>query len=252
MEAVGIISAGMSIVSGLRSINEGQRQAEAMRMQGMLQNQQYQTQAMQYRMQAAQMQQQGQMALIQAQERSLNYRREELNAKRQANNILERLARANGAAIARAAAMNIQPFSGSPLDLQKYNDREAGKEWEIAAENATTSKDAASRALKWGELQKGEYDIGALSAFYAGDIAIGTGSMAEASANSAVQKIKDDALWKGIMSIGEGVVGFGRLGGPPSAPRNYLGTTTSSGTGFRFSDGYVGLRPSNGYVGMRF
>lgn len=158
----GYISAGMSVVSGMQSIQQGQFAAQAQRFQG-------------------------DMALMQAREKSLAYKREELNAQKTANAVLERLQRANSAVVARAAATNIQPFSGSPLDLQKYNADKAGDEWVTAQSNEEMAVLGGKNSLASGMLQQ--------RANYA------AADATEAMANA-----------RGWTSIIGGLVGFGKLG----------------------------------------
>lgn len=118
-------------ISAISSLKQSQQQAEALRFQG-------------------------DMALIQSQQKSLSYQREELNARKQANAVVDRLARANSAVIARAAAMNLMPFEGSPLDLQGYNNKQAGDEWIIAKDNAETMALGSKQSLQMGQLQRNQ------------------------------------------------------------------------------------------------
>lgn len=163
----GWLSAATSVASGLMSIQQGQESAASMRFQG-------------------------QMANLQAQERSLNYKREEVNANKQAASIMERMQRANSAVVARAAAMNIMPFSGSPLDLQKYNTTKGMDEFGTAKDNAGSFARAGKTALAMGELQLSE-------------------------ANSAADSAESSGLMKGLFSIGAGAFGFAKLGSAPTA-----------------------------------
>ncbi len=159
----GWISAATSVASGLMQMQQGREQADSYRFQG-------------------------QMAALQASERSLNYKREELNASRQAAAVLERMQRANSAVVARAGAMNIMPFSGSPLDLQNYNTQRAGSEWEIAQSNKEMAAMGGKNALLAGEMQRGQY-------------------------NSAADSAESSGMMKGLFSIAGGAAGFAKLGG---------------------------------------
>jgi hypothetical protein len=163
----GWISAAMSVVSGLSSIAQGQQQADS------------------YRFQA-------QMATLQAQEKSLNYKREELNASRQANSVLERLQRANSAVVARASAMNIMPFSGSPLNLQAYNNTQGGNEWEVANSNKDLMALGGKNALMMGDMQSQQL-------------------------NSAADQAESAGWMKGLMSFGGAALGYAKLGGAGDA-----------------------------------
>jgi hypothetical protein len=160
-------------ISAVSSIKAGNDQADALRFQG-------------------------QMANLNAQERSLNYKREELNASRQAAAVLERMQRANSAVVARAGAMNIMPFSGSPLDLQKYNTQRAGSEWEIAQSNKEMAAMGGKNALIAGQMQQ---------------------QQAESAAESAVM----GGWLKAFGAIGGAAYGQSQLGGAP-AGANSIGS----------------------------
>ena len=157
------ISTAMSVASGLMAMQQGAEQAASYRFQG-------------------------QMATLQASERSLSYKREELNASRQAAAVLERMQRAYSAVVARAGAMNILPFSGSPLNLQNYNTQRAGSEWEIAQSNKEMAAMGGKNALTAGEMQRNSY-------------------------NSAADSAESSGMMRGLFSIAGGAVGFAKLGG---------------------------------------
>ena len=152
-------------ISAISSIKAGNDQADALRFQG-------------------------QMANLNAQERSLSYKREELNASRQAATVLERMQRANSAVVARAGAMNIMPFSGSPLDLQNYNTERAGSEWEIAQSNKEMAAMGGKNALIAGQMQLQQ-------------------------SNSAADAAVMGGWLKAIGSVGMAAYGQGQLGGAP-------------------------------------
>lgn len=194
----GWISAATSVASGLMQMQQGSEQAASYRFQG-------------------------QMAALQASERSLSYKREELNASRQAAAVLERMQRANAAVIARAGAMNIMPFSGSPLDLQKYNTTRAGSEWEIAQSNKEMAALGGKNALLAGDMQRAEYDSAASSAESAG-------------------------MMKGLFSIAGGAAGFAKLGGAPGTDFGL-----KSGTGnLNYMGGGSGISANARGLGLRF
>jgi uncharacterized protein involved in type VI secretion and phage assembly len=155
-------------VSAISSIRSGNEQASALRFQA-------------------------DMARLNAQERSLGYKREELNAQRQANAVMERLQRSNSAVIARSSAMGIMPFSGSPLDLQKYNAEQAGDEWEIAKSNKEMAEMGGRNALLAGEMQRKELKSAASSASMGGWL-------------------------KALGTLGFTAYGQSQLGGPQQAP----------------------------------
>lgn len=194
----GWISAATSVASGLMQMQQGSEQAASYRFQG-------------------------QMAALQASERSLSYKREELNASRQAAAVLERMQRANSAVIARAGAMNIMPFSGSPLDLQKYNSKRAGSEWEVAQSNKEMAALGGKNALLAGDMQRAEYDSAASSAESAG-------------------------MMKGLFSIAGGAAGFAKLGG---APGTDFGLKAGTGN-LDYMGGGSGISANARGLGLRF
>lgn len=189
----------LNVAKGISEYRQGQQQADSLRFQG-------------------------QMANLQAQERSLSYKREELNATRQANAIMERLQRANAAVTARAAAMNISPFSGSPLNLQLWNTQKAGDEQEIAKSNRELAALGGRNALAMGALQQQEY-------------------------NSAASAAEDAGMMRMLSSFGSAYMGYSQLGGPPSGGVGFGGgsaggfnpnatvgfNANAAGTGFRGS-----------------
>lgn len=73
---------------------------------------------------------------LQAQQAQLQGRQNALNYSRQAMQVLERQNRLAGTIRARAAAAGVDPFTGSPLSLQQVNAMMAGREAQIAQENA--------------------------------------------------------------------------------------------------------------------
>lgn len=79
---------------------------------------------------------QAQQARLQAQQAELQGRQNALNYNRQAMQVLERQNRLAGTIRARAAAAGVDPFTGSPLSLQQANAMLAGREAQIAQENA--------------------------------------------------------------------------------------------------------------------
>lgn len=79
---------------------------------------------------------QAQQARLQAQQAQLQGRQNALQYNRQAMQVLERQQRLAGTIRARAAAAGVDPFTGSPLSLQQANAMMAGRESQIAQENA--------------------------------------------------------------------------------------------------------------------
>lgn len=73
---------------------------------------------------------------LQAAQAELQGRQNALNYNRQALQVLERQERLAGTIRARAAAAGVDPFTGSPLTMQQFNALAAGREAQIAQENA--------------------------------------------------------------------------------------------------------------------
>jgi hypothetical protein len=87
--------------------------------------------------QAAQAQAQAQR--MQARQAELQGRQNALQYNRQALQVFERQQRLAATARARAAAGGVDPFTGSPLTMQEVNALMAGREMQIAQENAQTA-----------------------------------------------------------------------------------------------------------------
>lgn len=102
--ALPAIQAAGAVLSAVSAIQAGRAQAQSMRLQ------------------AAQAQLQG--------------RQNALAYNRQAMQVLERQERLAGTIRARAAAAGVDPFTGSPLTMQQFNALAAGREAQIAQENA--------------------------------------------------------------------------------------------------------------------
>lgn len=79
---------------------------------------------------------QAQSMRLQAAQAQLQGRQNALAYNRQALQVLERQERLAGTIRARAAAAGVDPFTGSPLTLQQVNALTAGREAQIAQENA--------------------------------------------------------------------------------------------------------------------
>lgn len=79
---------------------------------------------------------QAQSLRLQAKQAELQGRQNALNYNRQAVQVFERQQRLNATVRARAAAAGIDPLTGSPLTVQQYNEMAAGREAQIAQENA--------------------------------------------------------------------------------------------------------------------
>lgn len=76
---------------------------------------------------------------IQAKQSELQGRQNALQYNRQALQVFERQERLAAMARARAAAGGVDPFTGSPLTIQQANALTAGREMEIARQNAQTA-----------------------------------------------------------------------------------------------------------------
>lgn len=79
---------------------------------------------------------QAQAMRLQATQAQLQGRQNALAYNRQALQVLERQERLAGTIRARAAAAGVDPFTGSPLTMQQFNALAAGREAQIAQENA--------------------------------------------------------------------------------------------------------------------
>ena len=88
-------------------------------------------------MQAAQAQAAAQR--MQARQAELQGRQNALQYNRQALQVFERQQRLAATARARAAAGGVDPFTGSPLTMQEVNAMIAGREMQIAQENAQSA-----------------------------------------------------------------------------------------------------------------
>ena len=105
--ALPFIAAAATAVQALSTIQAGRAQASAMR--------------------------------IQAKQSELQGRQNALAYNRQALQVFERQERLAAMARARAAAGGVDPFTGSPLTIQQANALTAGREMEIARQNAQTA-----------------------------------------------------------------------------------------------------------------
>lgn len=120
---------------------------------------------------------QAQAQRMQAKQAELQGRQNALNYNRQAVQVFERQQRLNATVRARAAAAGLDPLSGSPLTIQQYNEMAAGREAQIAHENAQMAiygglgqsqslQSAASQSMTGsllnavGDLATGAYKIG--------------------------------------------------------------------------------------------
>ena len=73
---------------------------------------------------------------IQAKQAELQGRQNALNYSQQALGVLENQRRMSSTLIARGAANGIDPFTGSPMTVDRWNAFQAGKEYNLGLENA--------------------------------------------------------------------------------------------------------------------
>jgi hypothetical protein len=91
-------------------------------------------------------QQQASMYRLQAQQAQLKASRDALQYEQQANSVLDRLLQNNATAAAKGFAGGVSGFSGSAKLVQERSTKEAGQDFSILQENATS-------ALSFGEVQ---------------------------------------------------------------------------------------------------
>jgi hypothetical protein len=73
---------------------------------------------------------------LQAQQEELKGRADALRFNQQALAILETQRRTTAALVARSASAGVDPFTGSPMDVDRWNAYQAGEEYNILDENA--------------------------------------------------------------------------------------------------------------------
>lgn len=139
-------------------------------------------QSVQAQKQASQLQ--AQRLAIQAEQAKLQGRQNALNYNNQANQIFERQQQLAATVRARAAAAGINPLTGSPLSVQEADAIRAGREFQIAKENAEMSLYgglAASQDLRTASSIAGSFSTtpGTLAA-------VGTGLMGLAKVGETV------------------------------------------------------------------
>ena len=130
---------------------------------------------------------------IQAEQAKLQGRQNALNYNNQANQVFERQQQLAATARARAAAAGIDPLTGSPMSVQQADALRAGREFQIAKENAELAV--------YGGLAASQ-DLRAASAI--------AGSYSTTSGNLA-------AIGTGLMSVAK----FGESATPKINPRSY-------------------------------
>jgi glycerol-3-phosphate dehydrogenase len=139
-------------------------------------------QSVQAQKQASQLQ--AQRFAIQAEQAKLQGRQNALNYNNQANQIFERQQQLAATVRARAAAAGVNPLTGSPLSVQEADAIRAGREFQIAKENAEMSLYgglAASQDLRTASSIAGSFSTtpGTLAA-------VGTGLMGLAKVGETV------------------------------------------------------------------
>jgi hypothetical protein len=119
---------------------------------------------------------------LQAQQAELQGRQNALNYSNQALQVLERQRRMSATLVAKGAAAGIDPFSGSPLTVDRYNAFKAGEEYNLGIENA--------------------------------DMAIAGGLAQSQSLQAAGKQAMKSAYLNAAVSVAQGVYMYGRTATP--------------------------------------
>lgn len=139
-------------------------------------------QSVQAKKQASQLE--AQRLAIQAEQAKLQGRQNALNYNNQANQIFERQQQLAATARARAAAAGINPLTGSPLSVQEADAIRAGREFQIAKENAEMSLYGGLSASQ--DLRAASSIAGGFSATPGTLAAVGTGLIGLAKVGETV------------------------------------------------------------------
>jgi hypothetical protein len=148
---------------------------------------------------------------LQAQQAELQGRQNALNYSNQALQVLERQRKMSATIIARGAAGGIDPFSGSPMTVDRWNAFKAGEEYNLGMENA--------------------------------DMAIAGGLAQSQSLQAAGKQAMKTAYFNAAVSIAQGVYGYSKGAGAGGA--GGAGTAPALDPGFAFESaiteaGYYG------------
>ena len=139
---------------------------------------------------------------LQAQQAELQGRQKALAYSNQALQVLERQRKMSSTIAARAAAGGIDPFTGSPMTVDRYNAFKAGEEYNLGIENA--------------------------------DMAIAGGLAQSQSLQAAGKQAMKQAYINAAVSVASGVYSYGQTATPTSpggAPVNAPGYGSMSNVG---------------------
>jgi hypothetical protein len=148
---------------------------------------------------------------LQAQQAELKGRQDALKYSNQALQALEQQRRLSSAIVAKGAAGGIDPFSGSPMTVDRWNAFKAGEEYNLGMENA--------------------------------DMAIAGGLAQSQSLQAAGKQAMKTAYFNAAVSIAQGVYGYSKGAGAGGA--GGAGTAPALDPGFAFESaiteaGYYG------------
>lgn len=134
---------------------------------------------------------------IQAKQAELQGRQNALNYSQQALGVLENQRRMSSTLIARGAANGIDPFTGSPMTVDRWNAFQAGKEYNLGLENA--------------------------------DMAIAGGLAQSQALQAAGKQAMKSAYMNAAISVAQGAYMYGSLSTPAAAGQTgSLGLNTSN------------------------
>ena len=140
---------------------------------------------------------------LQAKQAELQGRQNALNYSNQALQVLERQRRMSATLIAKGAAGGIDPFSGSPMTVDRWNAFKAGEEYNLGMENA--------------------------------DMAIAGGLAQSQSLQAAGKQAMKQAYFNAAVSVAMGAYSYGQAAGagtpPGGAPVNAPGYGSISNVG---------------------
>ena len=148
----------------------------------------------------------GRMLHLQGAQANLEGEQRALQEEQKAVMVLKRLNATNAAVIARGGAGGVNAFEGSALNIQNVNALNAGKEFQISMENASSAERA------------GEFQM----AMYA----------------SAANQAEKAGYFQAAMAIAQGAYQGSQLGGAPS-------TTGTTGMKPSYNDGSLGYGKFN-------
>ena len=147
---------------------------------------------------------------LQAQQAELQGRQNALNYSNQALQVLERQRKMSATIIARGAAGGIDPFSGSPMTVDRWNAFKAGEEYNLGIENA--------------------------------DMAIAGGLAQSQSLQAAGKQVMKQAYFNAAVNVAMGAYQYSQAGTPGAGNKGGYG-----GGWWDAEFGYVG--PGSGWQG---